>query len=310
MSRPPTTSIAPAWFEQMMAVPVTDEWISVAGADVHYLGWGERGRPGLVFVHGAGASAHWWAHVAASFADEYRVIAIELSGHGDSQHRRSYSVPTWISEILAATEAAEIDGRPVIIGHSVGGLLTTAAAAAEPERYAGVIVCDARITNRQIPSARQPRIGAAKTYFTLDEAISKFRTAPPQTGDLHYVVAHIARQAAKPVAGGYTWKLDSRVFETIRGDLRNVAWDCLAELRCPLALLRSERGLISDGICAEMIAQTARSAFVIDLPDTGHHAMLDQPLILLTAIRSVLAGWRVAYSAERSAMADNIHSQH
>ncbi len=50
---------APAWFARAVAIPFADGSVTVDGCPVHYLAWGERGRRGLVFVHGGGAHAHW-----------------------------------------------------------------------------------------------------------------------------------------------------------------------------------------------------------------------------------------------------------
>ena len=87
MSEPvPIDGDAPAWFTDALSVPFTDGQVSVAGADIHFVAWGEPGRRGLVFVHGGGAHAHWWTHVAARFAGDFRVVALDLSGHGDSDH--------------------------------------------------------------------------------------------------------------------------------------------------------------------------------------------------------------------------------
>ncbi len=60
---------APDWFRRALAVPFEQGEVDVEGATVRFLAWGEPGRRGLVFVHGGGAHAHWWTHVAAKFAD-------------------------------------------------------------------------------------------------------------------------------------------------------------------------------------------------------------------------------------------------
>ena len=85
----PTT---PAWYTAAMAVPYTDRTVSVGGVDIHYLVWGEPGSPGLVFVHGGAAHAHWWTHIAAQFARVYRIAAIDMSGHGDSDRPQPQGV--------------------------------------------------------------------------------------------------------------------------------------------------------------------------------------------------------------------------
>ncbi|MBK5289616.1 MAG: alpha/beta fold hydrolase, partial [Acidimicrobiia bacterium] len=77
---------APAWFSRALSVPIERGTVDVDGP-INFLAWGTPGTRGLVFVHGGGAHAHWWTHVAAAFADEFRVVAVDLSGHGDSTHR-------------------------------------------------------------------------------------------------------------------------------------------------------------------------------------------------------------------------------
>ena len=55
---------SPDWFRRALDVPFTDATVDVDGP-IHFLAWGEPNRRGLVFVHGGGAHAHWWTHVAA-----------------------------------------------------------------------------------------------------------------------------------------------------------------------------------------------------------------------------------------------------
>src|SRR5689334_21678992 len=173
---------APTWFRDALAVPFTDETVDVEGTSVHYLAWGERGRRGLVFVHGGGAHAHWWTHVAARFADQFRVLAIDLSGHGDSGTRPGgYDLVQWTREVMAVASAGGIAGQPVIVGHSMGGFVTTATAALHSEELAGVIVCDSPITEPDPEiGAYQVReaFGAPRTYASPDEALARFRTVP------------------------------------------------------------------------------------------------------------------------------------
>jgi len=75
------------------------------------------------------------------------------------------------------------------------------------------------------------------------------------------------------------------------GGMRGIARPYLDEVRCRLALLRSEHGLVTEDIGAAMYEAMGRVTPVIEIPEAGHHAMLDQPLVLLTAIRSLLADW-------------------
>jgi pimeloyl-ACP methyl ester carboxylesterase len=285
---------APTWFTKALAVPFTDERVDVEGASVHYVAWGEPGRRGLVFVHGGGAHAHWWTHVAARFAREFRVLAIDLSGHGDSGHRPAYDVEQWTREVMAVAEAGRIVGPPVIVGHSMGGFVTIATAALNNDRVTGVIICDSPVTepDPEVESHRlKEAFGQPRTYATREEARARYRTVPPQAHYLDYVIDHVAANSLREVEGGFQWKFDRRVFAQFAGSMRGIALPYLPRVRTRFALLRSEHGLVTRDIGAFMYEALGRVAPVIELPEAGHHPMLDVPLILLTALRTLLADW-------------------
>ena len=291
MTGPKIPSHVPAWFARAVSVPCTDGIVEVDGCPVHYLGWGERGRRGLVFVHGGGAHAHWWTHVAATFAGQYTVVAIDLSGHGDSGHRASYDPEQWADEVMAVATDAGFDGTPVLVGHSMGGFITIVTAARHSDRLAGVIVCDSPVTEADPEMSAHDEFGRPRTYLTVDAAVARFRTVPPQEHYLDFVVDFVARHSLKEVDGGWQWKFDRRIFQQFARGVRGLAVPYLSQVDCRLALLRSEHGLVTPKIGAFMYEQLGRVTPVIEIPEAGHHAMLDQPLILLTALRALLADW-------------------
>ena len=206
MSTVPIHPNAPTWFRRALAVPFTDCEIVVGGAAIHFVAWGEPGRRGLVFVHGGGAQAHWWTHIAAPFARDFRVLAIDLSGHGDSAHRELYELSQWTDEVVAVAEAGAIEGRPVVIGHSMGGFVTIATAALHPGRLDGVIICDSPVTtpDAEVRSFHsKDAFGHPRTYATIDEALARFRPVPDQADNLDYVMDHVARRSVcESRAGG------------------------------------------------------------------------------------------------------------
>jgi len=285
---------APDWFRAALDVPFEDGQFVVSGATIHHLAWGEPGRRGLVFVHGGGAHAHWWTHVAARFADEFRVVAVDLSWHGDSDHRDTYAFEQWTEEVLAAARAGGIEGPPVVVGHSMGGFVTIATAALHGDELSGVIVCDSPVTkpDPEVESYRlKEAFGRPRTYASIEEALGRFRTIPPQEHYLDYVIDHVARRSLRAVDGGWQWKFDRRIFEQFAQSMRGVALPYLSKVRCRFALLRSECGLVTQSIGESMYDALGRVTPVIELPEAGHHAMLDQPLVLLTALRTLLADW-------------------
>ena len=78
------------WFEEAIKITPESKYVDSNGAKIHYLVWGETTNPGLFLIHGYSAHAHWWDFIAPSFLEDYCVVAIDLSGMGDSEHRNSY----------------------------------------------------------------------------------------------------------------------------------------------------------------------------------------------------------------------------
>lgn len=111
-----TDEAPPAWLVRAVAVKPQHADLRVAGARIQDGTWGDPELPSVVLVHGGAAHSGWWDHIA----DGGRVVALDLSGHGDSEHRLKYDMRLWAEEVAAVT-AAEGLRRPVIIGHSMGG---------------------------------------------------------------------------------------------------------------------------------------------------------------------------------------------
>src|SRR4051812_1115568 len=64
---------APQWFHEALAKTPERSLVATPRGRIEALTWGERGRPGLLFLHGNGAHADWWSFICPFFADEYRV---------------------------------------------------------------------------------------------------------------------------------------------------------------------------------------------------------------------------------------------
>ena len=102
-----TAPSPPGWFSTAVATEPDDCMVRVKGCDIHYLRWGDVDRPGLVLVHGGAAHAHWWSFIAPLLAPQHHVVALDLSGHGDSGRRAVYAIETWADEVMAcAADAA------------------------------------------------------------------------------------------------------------------------------------------------------------------------------------------------------------
>ena len=98
--------VAPAWFERVVAIEPERTFFAVDGAQVETLAWGERGKPGLVFLHGGAAHGDWWSFIGPFFARERRVVAPSFTGMGRSDWRASYDFRQFVREAREAARAA------------------------------------------------------------------------------------------------------------------------------------------------------------------------------------------------------------
>ena len=281
---------APQWFLDALATPPEPAETELDGVPIHYRHWGSTDRPGLVLVHGGAAHSGWWDHIAPLLAGEYCVVALDLSGHGDSGRRDSYDMETWAREVIAVATHACLPEPPIIVAHSMGGWVGLTVAADHPDDLAGLILLDSMV-QRADPEVEAARVGVAfgplHTYPSLEAALVRFRTVPDQPTTLPYVKDHVARESLREVPGGWTWKFDPRIFER-----RAVPHgDMLQRIRCRVSLFRAEHGLVSRDIGAYMYEQLGRVAPVVEVPLAWHHIMLDQPIPLVTGLRALLADW-------------------
>jgi pimeloyl-ACP methyl ester carboxylesterase len=284
-------AMTPDWFARALATPFATHRIDVAGTPINYFTWGESGAPGLVFIHGGAAHAHWWSFLAPMFTHQWHVAALDLSGHGDSGRRETYSHELWASEVMTVTEDAGFPGPPVLVGHSLGGMVAIQTAATHGDRLAGTVIVDAPV-RRPDPESEEGSRGRAfrspGVYPDLGTAMEHFRLIPPQPNDNPWIIEHIARHSLTETPGGWTWKFDPHLFRHTIVALR----DQLASVRCRVALLRGEHSVVvPPDTAAYMYELMGRNAPVVSIPEAHHHLILDQPLAFVAALRTLLQDW-------------------
>ncbi|MFA7324895.1 MAG: alpha/beta hydrolase, partial [Candidatus Nanopelagicales bacterium] len=98
----------------------------------------------------------------------------------------------------------------------------------------------------------------------------------------------VAEQSLRQVEGGWTWKYDPNFFSQTRG--RSLS-EMLASLQCPSMCLRAEFGLVTQEMVDGLQEIVGNRIPVVELPQSGHHPMLDQPLALVAAISTALGLW-------------------
>ncbi len=98
--------------------------------------------PALVLVHGLTEDRHAWDPLVTDLSADHHVLSVDLRGHGESARGPSYDPSTLAGDVAAAAGAAGLVD-PIVIGHSMGGVVATAYAALHPCR--GVVNVDQSI---------------------------------------------------------------------------------------------------------------------------------------------------------------------
>ena len=294
---------APQWFEEAVGTEPESRFVTVEGARIHYLRWGDQARPGLLLVHGNAAHAYWWSFIAPFLARSFNVAAIDLSGMGDSDWRpEGYSMETFAREELAVCEDAGMFGPsepPIIVAHSFGGFVTLLTGALYGERLAGTVIVDSPVNppgrwRGGPPLTNRPH----KIYPSIAAALGRFRLLPPQNCDNLYLLDWVARHSLKESPGGFSWKFDPAIWRDFS------IGDTAAQLKatkCRIAVFRGEHSILLPPEIGEyMFNLLGRAAPVVEIPQAKHHVMLDQPLALVAALRALLADWEHSLPRRRT----------
>ena len=314
----------PGWFTAALAAPADEGSVDVAGARITYRAWGPAGAPGLVLVHGTAAHARWWDHIAPLLSDDsasddsasnhsasddsasddsasgdgafhdkgLRVAALSMSGHGDSDWRERYSLDHWSDEVMAVASAAQVSGPPVIIGHSLGGGVALHAAGRFGGMLAGIVVIDTAVHEGPLPAEMtgpEMGFGVGRTYPSREAVLARFRLVPEHQV-LPYVREHIAAlSVTRRGDGQWGWKFDQSLFAKMTAPAQSPA--AAHRPGCRVAVFRAQHGLMTADMVDLLRGRLGQPAPAVEIPAAGHHVLLDEPLSLVTALRTVLAGW-------------------
>lgn len=124
-------------------VRVASRQTVVRGLRFHFSEWGDPASPAILLLHGSNQSCHSWDLVSLHLADRYHVYALDQRGHGDTEWSRDldYSIEAMVADALAFIDDQQLD-RPIVFGHSMGGLNTMYAAVHSPGFARALVLVD------------------------------------------------------------------------------------------------------------------------------------------------------------------------
>jgi len=216
--------------------------------------------PPILLVHGSGANHVWWQAMLPALRPGYLVIEIDLSGHGESEHRSAYSLAGWVDEVVSALE--HVGSLPAtLVGHSMGGKVCVAAAAVRPDLVAGLILFDVGLPppsgwrNRPVALA-----GPQRYYPSRGELLDRFVLAPPQPCPPAAILSAVARGSVRREAAGWTWKHDRRSMPILSD--REIG-EAALRVRCPILFVHAEHSHAVDDSVVRHVCSTLPAPVIV-----------------------------------------------
>lgn len=254
--------------------------ITTNGIQLHITDHGQ-GAPALIFLHYWGGSSRTWAPVIAALPEQYRCIAPDLRGWGDSAASPddAYALADFASDIEALIATLKLQNY-LLVGHSMGAKVAQLLASRRPRGLAGVVlVAPAPPTPLAMPPEALAAMAAA--YDTPDSvagAIDHMLTAKPLAPALRaQVIADSLRGAA---AAKLAWPT-----RTSREDLSAA----VADINVPVLVIAGELDRVDSvaTLRTELLARIPHATLQV-LPATGHLSPLESPREIATSIRSFI----------------------
>jgi len=259
------------------------------GPTIHVLDWGGQGPP-AVLLHGGSLTARTWDYVALALRADFRLVALDMRGHGASDWAHDYSMESFASDVMAVIDGLAI-GRTHLVGMSLGGVVACEFALSHPDRTASLVMVD--VTSRPVFAATA-RMRAFMTGFrgaaTVDEVVESALAVSPRSDPerLHYRMRALLKRGDD---GRLVWKSDRQRLTDYPGVLNHLAGfeARVPNMTAPFLLARGGDSLIiSDAAAHDFTARFPDGRWVT-IKDAGHNVQEDNPRDLADALRAFWA---------------------
>ncbi|HWH06792.1 MAG TPA: alpha/beta hydrolase [Gaiellaceae bacterium] len=135
--------------------------------------WGDPGAPAVVCLHGVTNHGRHFARLAQRLGERYRVVALDLRGHGASTWEPPWHLEQHVADVVAAVEERGLE-RASWVGHSFGGRIAYEVAAARPQLVERLALLDPAIRiDRTVALYAAENARKERAYATFAEAVDR-----------------------------------------------------------------------------------------------------------------------------------------
>lgn len=273
---------------------------------LHYVDWGNEGKPPLLLVHGGRDHCRNWDWVAQSLRDRYHIIAPDLRGHGDSQWLvgGTYEFNDYVYDIAQLIHQKKL-APLTIVSHSMGGAISLRYTGLYPDTVKKLAVieglgpspkmiaermkdtADERL-RKWIGELRETSSRLPRRYASIEEAYKRMQGENPHLSPerARHLTVHGVNQNED---GTFSWKFDNyvRAFSPNGFDARATThlW---SRITCPTLLIRGTESWASDPV-KDGRAQHFQNAKVVNVEGAGHWVQHDKLEEFLALVNGFLA---------------------
>ena len=285
---------APDWFHKAISEKPRIETLTQSLGNLSYQVWDKENSNNIILlVHGTGAHKKWWDPIAPIINANCSVIAPDLPGMGESEHRSEYSFEAFGEAIIAMLnheKAMEKNKQVYLIGHSLGGHLAGYIASKMPDFPAGLIMIDSPIRPPTYDYDKHQSAGPLrriKYYPDKISIIERFRLMPPQDCENGWYLRYIAEHSVFDVEEGWRWRFDDKLFASLRR-LHNYEF----KFQCPALFIAGGKSLLLESKIMKYIREAFKDSMTVEvIENAAHHVPLDSPLELVSLINNYLQEW-------------------
>ena len=262
------------------------------GPNIHVLDWGGQGPP-AVLLHGGSLTARTWDYLAIALRSDFRLIALDMRGHGASDWADDYSIESYATDLMAVIDGLGIE-RTRLVGMSLGGTVACEFALRHPDRTESLAMVD--VTSRPVFAATA-RMRSFMTDFrgaaTVDEVVEMALAVSPKSDPqrLHYRMRALLKRGGD---GRLVWKCDRRYRRPsdYAALLRHLAGfeARVPNMAGPFLLARGGKSpIVSEDAAHDFTARFPDGRWT-NIKDAGHNVQEDNPRDLADALRAFWCG--------------------
>ena len=236
----------------------------------------QEGRETVVLVHGLGkAAARDWSKLIPALAGRYRVLALDLPGFGHSDKGNHHYSPDNFARVLDAVLAKRVVKPFTLIGHSMGGSVALAYAAAYPQRVNRLILVDvAGVLHRSVYAEFLARVGAQRAmgvdspwFESVVRAIQNRAENWPVRGELELERAGVRQRMLRGDPSAIS------AFAMVEHDFSQV----LRAIAAPTLVIWGAEDTIAPLRTGQALASAIPGARLTVIEGAGHAPMLQFP---------------------------------